>query len=262
MIKLIATDLDGTIVPEGTADIHPDFYNLIRKLKAKGITFVAASGREFDTMKTVMAPVQEDIYFITNNGARIIEHGKNELLQLAIDWPVTCDIIKYIRTLDNVFYAVNTPQGTLVDRRDEEILDLLSNGYKLRYKMVDDILAHPIDNLKVSLYVRGDAGEAAKPIKELFGDRTNVTAAGAHWVDFIHSDADKGRTLGILMERLGVKKEECWCFGDNYNDISLIKAAGTGFAAPGARDKVCEAADVCLQGDLKEAVYNQLLTLL
>ena len=262
MIKLVATDLDGTVVPEGTADIHPDFYNLIRKLKAKGITFVAASGREFDTMKTVMGPVQEDIYFITNNGARIIEHGERELLRLSIDWKDTCDIIKYVRGLDNIFYAVNTPEGTLVDRRDEEILDLLKNGYKLRYHMVDDILESPIDNLKVSLYVRSDAAKAAEPIKELFGERVNVTAAGAHWVDFIHKDADKGRTLEILMDRLGIKKEECWSFGDNYNDISLIKAAGTGFSAPGAREGVCEAADVCLEGDLKSAVYDRLCTLL
>ena len=36
MIKLIASDLDGTLLKEGTMDINPEIYDIIRKLKAKG----------------------------------------------------------------------------------------------------------------------------------------------------------------------------------------------------------------------------------
>ena len=46
MIKLIASDLDGTLLKEGTMDINPEIYDIIRKLKAKGIVFAAVSGRE------------------------------------------------------------------------------------------------------------------------------------------------------------------------------------------------------------------------
>ena len=63
MVKLIASDLDGTLLPEGTKDINPKLYDVIRALKAKGIIFVAASGREFDTIRTVMDPVVSDIYW-------------------------------------------------------------------------------------------------------------------------------------------------------------------------------------------------------
>jgi hydroxymethylpyrimidine pyrophosphatase-like HAD family hydrolase len=41
MIKLIASDLDGTLLKEGTMDINPEIYDIIRKLKAKGIVFAA-----------------------------------------------------------------------------------------------------------------------------------------------------------------------------------------------------------------------------
>ena len=40
MIKLIASDLDGTLLKEGTMDINPEIYDIIRKLKAKGIIFI------------------------------------------------------------------------------------------------------------------------------------------------------------------------------------------------------------------------------
>ena len=64
MIKLIASDLDGTLLKEGTMDINPEIYDIIRKLKAKGIVFAAVSGREYDSIERVFAPVKDDIYFI------------------------------------------------------------------------------------------------------------------------------------------------------------------------------------------------------
>ena len=51
MIKLIASDLDGTLLKEGTMDINPEIYDIIRKLKAKGIVFAAVSGREYDSIE-------------------------------------------------------------------------------------------------------------------------------------------------------------------------------------------------------------------
>ena len=64
MIKLIASDLDGTLLKEGTMDINPEIYDIIRKLKAKGIVFAAVSGREYDSIERVFAPVKDDIYLL------------------------------------------------------------------------------------------------------------------------------------------------------------------------------------------------------
>ena len=48
MIKLVASDVDGTLVPDGTFEINPEIYDVIKKLKEKGITFAAASGRQYE----------------------------------------------------------------------------------------------------------------------------------------------------------------------------------------------------------------------
>ena len=76
MIKLIASDLDGTLLKEGTMDINPEIYDIIRKLKAKGIVFAAVSGREYDSIERVFAPVKDDIYFIAGNGGIISYQGE------------------------------------------------------------------------------------------------------------------------------------------------------------------------------------------
>ena len=47
MIRLIATDIDGTLVEDGTASINPEIYDIILKLREKGIQFAAASGRHW-----------------------------------------------------------------------------------------------------------------------------------------------------------------------------------------------------------------------
>ena len=116
--------------------------------------------------------------------------------------------------------------------------------------------------MKISVYVRGDAGDEVGQYIEKFGDRAHVTAAGDRWVDFTHPDADKGLAFTKLIDMLGIKPEETWAFGDNNNDVSLIKAAGRGFCAPGGREAGREACDEYLDGQLWDAVINKMKELL
>ena len=47
MIKLIASDIDGTLVHDGTHELNPELCDVILQLKEKGIQFAAASGRQW-----------------------------------------------------------------------------------------------------------------------------------------------------------------------------------------------------------------------
>ena len=55
MIKLIVSDIDGTLVKDGTLDINPEYMDVIRKLTEKGIHFVACSGRQYSSEKQLFA---------------------------------------------------------------------------------------------------------------------------------------------------------------------------------------------------------------
>ena len=70
-IKLVSSDIDGTLVAEGTTDLNPKVLEMVRKLKSRGIIFVAASGRQFDGMLRLFQEVSDDMIFISNNGAYI-----------------------------------------------------------------------------------------------------------------------------------------------------------------------------------------------
>ena len=64
MIKLIVSDIDGTLVEDGTDKINIEIYDVIMRLKEKGIRFAAASGRQYISIKRLFEPIAEEIFYI------------------------------------------------------------------------------------------------------------------------------------------------------------------------------------------------------
>ena len=71
MIKLIVSDVDDTLVPEGSIDLNPEYFEVIRQLQAKGVIFVGASGRPIEGVRIAFAPIKDEIYYIGDNGTYI-----------------------------------------------------------------------------------------------------------------------------------------------------------------------------------------------
>ena len=68
MIKLIASDVDGTLVKDGTLMINPEYMTVIHKLAEKGIIFVVCSGRQFASGRRLFAPIVNELYYISDGG--------------------------------------------------------------------------------------------------------------------------------------------------------------------------------------------------
>ena len=60
MIRLIASDMDGTLLDE-FGNVPPETFELIHALHEKGIHFVASSGRRYDTLRWMFEPVAHEI---------------------------------------------------------------------------------------------------------------------------------------------------------------------------------------------------------
>lgn len=262
MIKLIASDVDGTLLPEGTAELNPELYEVILKLKEKGIVFAAASGRQANSVKKVFAPIEEDMYFITNNGGYVTY--RNEVLACrAIPLEVAKEILAYIRKMKNMFYLVTSPDGDFTDCRDKEMLKWLREGYRICIEEVEDVLEKADCLVKISVFVKDrDAAGEAVPAKARFAGKAMVTAAGDHWVDFTAPGSEKGNALRELQERLHVTKEETMAFGDNNNDIGMLENAGESYAVSDAREEVKAVCKHVLPDSNKSSVLKVLKTLL
>ena len=71
MIKLIVSDVDGTLVKDGTLEINPEYMDVIKKLRKKEIYFAVCSGRQYNSESQLFAPVKDQIFFVSDGGTLI-----------------------------------------------------------------------------------------------------------------------------------------------------------------------------------------------
>ena len=69
MVKLIVSDVDGTILRRGEASVRPAVLDAIRRLSDAGVTVCVSSGRGYGSLKTLFAPVADRLYFACHYGA-------------------------------------------------------------------------------------------------------------------------------------------------------------------------------------------------
>ena len=136
------------------------------------------------------------------------------------------------------------------------------SGYGLNVLYTENLASLEGPILKIALHTGGDAAQAAAPVRERFGRRANVMAAGSRWVDVVPEGTDKGSSLSAIQRQLGIRPEETMVFGDNENDIGMLRLAAESYAVGNARQAVKEAA-AHVVGDVREdAVLKVLKSLL
>ena len=75
MFKLIASDMDGTLLDENS-QVPPETYELILALREHGVHFAVSSGRRYDRLCEFFAPVRDKMDFVAANGAQVYADGK------------------------------------------------------------------------------------------------------------------------------------------------------------------------------------------
>lgn len=262
MIKLIASDLDGTLLPEGTADINPKIYEVILKLQAAGVTFVAASGRNYESVMSVFGHMEKELTVISDNGGYGAKGGigmycngfPKELLR---------EVVSAVREVRGAWMMASAARGIYTDRNDPKYIDWMRKGYKQNIRLVDDLLEVEEPLIKVALYTyEEEASFIAAPLRERFGARAVVALAGERWIDITIPGASKGAALERIQNTLGISPEETAAFGDNGNDISMLKRAAESYAVANARDEVKAVAKHVLTDTSDHAVLDVLEALL
>ena len=257
MIKLIATDIDGTLIKDSTPDLYPEMAAAVKKLMKQGIRFCAASGRQYQSMSNVFRDVEEDLIYIAENGAQIRYQEKDisltpmcretveELIFKLREYSQFCDIV------------VSTPDGSLLESRNRDFINLITYGYRNKFMLVKDVLAEDAKIIKIAVYQKESIRELGEGVLiPQWKDRVKVCMAGEEWVDFMDSSVDKGYALSFIQDYFHIKKEETMAFGDNNNDIGMLQTAGESYAVENAREEVREAAGHICPSYLEKGVYQ------
>ena len=234
MIKLIAADLDGTLL---TTDkkLPPDFGYVLNKLNKRGVMFVAASGRQYETLRSQFEQFQKDMTIIAENGSSVFCGGENIICE-PIDDSKTKKVLDKVITLDNVFPIMCGFESAYGEARNKDVISDITMFYK-KYKTVDSLydMLHADRFLKFALFAPEGAEKRCLPeMQKDFGDEYGVILSGTKWVDIMKKDVSKGSAIDKIRHIYGIKKEECAAFGDYMNDFEMMSRCGETYAMANA----------------------------
>lgn len=253
MIKLIASDIDGTLLPPGERALNPELFDLILKLKEQGILFVAASGRQLASLQTLLQPVVNDISFIAENGAVCIH--ENELVaSTEIERDLAFRIIDALQNHPNCKPLVSCMDTCYVEAGDDDYLYEIRHTYHNVAAPIEDFHSIQDPILKVAFAVTADINGTYDYFQKLFGSEIKVVTSGNDWIDFIPFHSNKGTALEMLLNKLGMSPADVVSFGDQQNDIEMLTLTGQSYVVSSASPEVAKYASEGMTDSVAEVL--------
>lgn len=261
MIKLIASDLDGTLLDQ-KGNLPQEIFPIVRRLFERGVLFVPASGRQADNLENMFAPVKDQCAFIMENGALVRYQGQTLLLnplapekvKSTLDivrktqgaYPILCsDKIAYIENdIEPFFTRTTTPYAS----------------YKL-VKNLDEVIGK-VPCCKISVFSEKSAIEQGYKALLPYSDGVKLTVSGGHWCDVSAPTAHKGAAIQKLQAFFHIKREESLAFGDQMNDVELLRACAHTAAPKNAHPLIKAQADKIIPANTDGGVLKALTAML
>lgn len=252
MIKLIASDIDGTLLMKDDIALHEDYFHVINEITKSGILFVAASGRPYYDMKQFFGPVADKIVFISSDGALVMYKG--EILERKrIDIDLAIEFIKkvYVSSpCEVVLYGSNkayiSPKDSFFDKYIREANSNNVQEIGSKEDVIDDILKIGVFHKDGVVY---NVGSCLLP----WIDKLDLVYQSKHWMEFTVHGVNKGVGMRLLQNKFDISPKECMAFGDNYNDYEMLQSVEYAYAMENAKQKI---RDLC-----KYSTHNVLDTL-
>lgn len=224
MIKLIACDLDGTLLYGRDNTVSDEMFEMIREMKRRGMIFAAASGRQYHNLKKLFAPVWEDMAFICENGSAVFYEDKL-IAQQVVPQEELLKLVYLIDADERTEVALSSATTTYVRPKTQEYVQLLIDvgNHVCVVKEWEDVTEPCV---KLAWYEKEGVDHRAEYWSEKIEPPAKVVTSGAQWLDILYPNGHKGVGIRVLQEHFGLKKEEMAAFGDNYNDTEMLEAVG------------------------------------
>ncbi|PTF77285.1 Cof-type HAD-IIB family hydrolase [Staphylococcus chromogenes] len=282
MVKLIATDMDGTLL-NAAHEVSEENVKAIQYAQEQGITVVIATGRAFYEANDPIQPTGLKVPYICLNGAEV----RDECFNIVHTSNLNHGLYQRIRDIlaeENIFYQVYTNLGIYTEDPERDLaiyLDIAKqagqtpNVEKIRehiqhridvgslkvvdnYDQVEDIpgelimkvLAHDVDLEKVN---------RAKARLEKSGNLAVSSSARGN-IEITHIDAQKGLAVRTIADQLGIDMKDVMAVGDNLNDKSMLEVVGYPIAMenalPELKDIASYITDTNEQSGVAKAIYH------
>lgn len=249
MIKLLALDLDGTLL-DSHGKVPEANRRAIRAAEDRGVLVTIASGRRFRDARPIGLELELNAPLITHNGALLKYAESEETVACSLlDRDTALEIVRVGKSSGGDPLVSTDPHGhgeLLYDRVSEHNIPLKKylrwsenlhggeagrEGVRHVATLEDAVRENEVVHISFSGSV--DAmGEFVAMLRAELGDTTTLLETIYPRLDFtlidiLPKDASKGHGVSKLAEINGLTHDEIMVCGDNFNDIEMLELAGT-----------------------------------
>ncbi|MEC3640051.1 Cof-type HAD-IIB family hydrolase [Bacillus halotolerans] len=266
-MKLIATDLDGTLL-NSKHQVSSENENALRQAQRDGIEVVVSTGRAYFDVVSIFEPLGIKTWVISANGAVIHDPDGRLYHSETIDKKRAYDILSWLQS-ENYYYEVFTDSAIYTPQNGRQLLDVeldrvksanpkadlsvLMQAAEVQYSQsgfayIDTFQELFEEDKQIDFYnILGfsffkEKLEAGWQRYQEDKDLTLVSSAD-HNFELSSKKASKGQALERLAKRLNIPMKETAAVGDSLNDRSMLEAAGKGVAMGNAREDIKAIAD-------------------
>ncbi len=254
-IRMIASDLDGTMLLNGALNLRPETCGLIQGLINEGIGFAASSGRQYDNLQNLFQPVRDQISYITQNGC-VTYFNSRMISQELMDPLLGKEILQDIRRHPDLRAMATAAECVYADADDEKFLNHLREVVRVRCHPVERVEEISFPYSKISMFVENGVDDS-EYWKKRYGDRCTVVPSDRQWLDFFPTGVSKAKGMRCILDCTGIDPEEVLVFGDNDNDLELFDLAGCAVTVSSAKESIRRRADTVTE--LVEHVLMEIL---
>lgn len=243
MIKLILTDMDGTLLDDA-GNLPEGFDAMITKLKKRGVLFGAASGRQYFSLIESFAKYKDEFLFVAENGTNVRYQGK-QVFSCPMERDVALHILNEVHAADPgifcVYCGLNDAyvlRGQYVGPNIAELRKYYTHAQVVeRFEDVQDT------TIKTAFYVTtADSETRILPHVIKYRSTQQVVLSSDYWLDIMNKEVNKGVAVRAVEKAFGFAPDEVAVFGDYLNDLQMMSAATYSFAMANAHPDIKAAA--------------------
>jgi Cof subfamily protein (haloacid dehalogenase superfamily) len=261
MIKLIVTDVDGTLLDNESVITELNKKALL-ECKSKNIGIILATGKSISAVLPIIKMLGLNLPQITLNGAVVLDKEQ--------------EVISSTKIGEQYFYEVlfaiiekgYKPLAALTDGR------ILYESYDSSFEVFEKINEpiYKVDSLAKEIYARDCVSLSAaikeddpldSYLRERFSEKLQLVRSGEFFFDILSLNASKGSALEFITSMIKIKKDEIAVFGDSPNDLSMFGCAGFKIAVRNSYPEVLKSADYITDENynsgLGKAIYKYIL---
>ena len=257
--KLLVLDVDGTLL-NNEMEISKRTLSALLKAQHMGVRIVLASGRPTSGLLPLAKTLEMDNFggfIVSYNGAQIINAENGEVM---FDKRINPELIPYLEKKarkNNFSIFTYHDEYLLTDNADNVHIRREAWLNNLRI-MEEEEFSIAIDFAPCKCVLVSDDEEALRGLENHWKRRLDgvldVFPSEPYFLEVVPCGVDKANTLGVLMEQLGVKREEVIAIGDGVADVTMLQLAGKSVAMGHAQDSVKICADYVTASNEEDGV--------